>query len=224
MKVWNGTIWVLAYASISADVVDTTTNQTIAGVKTFSSSPIVPAPTDGTQVANKKYVDNITENSKRSIIQYRSAHEVRISGGLMSFSGFRFKGQYQKKATKSLFQSGSVIVNSNSLPWGMTTRKQESWYGVFACANENDTTITYKCVPFMRIYGQTGVGSFYLSENTGEGKHTIGNFFSYGYNYSLINGRDVLICSETIDDRPNAMSGRITKINRVGVNSLGFEY
>jgi hypothetical protein len=32
-------------------------NQTIGGVKTFSSSPIVPTPTAGTQVANKAYVD-----------------------------------------------------------------------------------------------------------------------------------------------------------------------
>lgn len=38
--------------------VDTTTNQTIAGVKTFSLSPIVPTPTDGTQAVNKDYVDN----------------------------------------------------------------------------------------------------------------------------------------------------------------------
>ena len=38
-------------------VVNTEGNQTIAGVKTFSSSPIVPTPTAGTQVANKDYVD-----------------------------------------------------------------------------------------------------------------------------------------------------------------------
>ena len=37
-----------------------TGNQTIAGVKTFSSSPIVPTPTTGTQAANKDYVDNAT--------------------------------------------------------------------------------------------------------------------------------------------------------------------
>lgn len=36
----------------------TTGNQTISGVKTFSSSPIVPTPTNGTQAVNKDYVDN----------------------------------------------------------------------------------------------------------------------------------------------------------------------
>jgi hypothetical protein len=35
-----------------------TGNQTIAGIKTFSSSPIVPAPTTDFQAATKKYVDD----------------------------------------------------------------------------------------------------------------------------------------------------------------------
>ena len=33
-------------------------DETITGIKTFSSSPIVPTPTTGTQVANKDYVDS----------------------------------------------------------------------------------------------------------------------------------------------------------------------
>jgi hypothetical protein len=37
--------------------VATTGNETIAGVKTFSSSPVVPAPTTDLQAATKKYVD-----------------------------------------------------------------------------------------------------------------------------------------------------------------------
>lgn len=37
-----------------------TGNQTVDGVKTFSSSPIVPTPTSNTQVANKAYVDTIS--------------------------------------------------------------------------------------------------------------------------------------------------------------------
>jgi hypothetical protein len=39
-------------------VVKLTTDQTVAGVKTFSSSPIVPAPTTDLQAATKKYVDD----------------------------------------------------------------------------------------------------------------------------------------------------------------------
>ena len=40
------------------DTVKLSGNQTIAGVKTFSSSPIVPTPTSNTQAANKTYVDS----------------------------------------------------------------------------------------------------------------------------------------------------------------------
>lgn len=43
---------------ISWDYVDLTTTQTIWWVKTFSSSPIIPAPTTDLQAATKKYVDD----------------------------------------------------------------------------------------------------------------------------------------------------------------------
>lgn len=39
--------------------VDLFTAQTVAGVKTFSSSPIVPTPTGNTDAANKAYVDGV---------------------------------------------------------------------------------------------------------------------------------------------------------------------
>lgn len=42
----------------AAGAVMTTGTQTVAGVKTFSSSPIVPAPTTDLQAATKKYVDD----------------------------------------------------------------------------------------------------------------------------------------------------------------------
>ena len=48
--------------------VDLTTAQTVAGVKTFSSSPVVPAtPTTSTQAASKSYVD--TKTAYGSIVQ-----------------------------------------------------------------------------------------------------------------------------------------------------------
>ncbi len=40
-------------------VVDTTTVQTIAGVKTFSSAPVVPTPLNPTDATNKGYVDSV---------------------------------------------------------------------------------------------------------------------------------------------------------------------
>lgn len=45
--------------SVINNTVRKTGDQTIAGVKTFSSSPIVPTPTDDMQVSTKKYVDDL---------------------------------------------------------------------------------------------------------------------------------------------------------------------
>lgn len=44
--------------TVDAEVVHNTGNETIAGVKTFSSSPIVPTPTTNFQASTKKYVDD----------------------------------------------------------------------------------------------------------------------------------------------------------------------
>ena len=48
------------------EVVKLTGNQTIAGVKTFTSSPIVPTPTTNDQASNKQYVDRF--NTDETII------------------------------------------------------------------------------------------------------------------------------------------------------------
>lgn len=48
-----------AGAADDADVVHTTGAETIAGIKTFSASPVVPTPTMGGQSANKTYVDSV---------------------------------------------------------------------------------------------------------------------------------------------------------------------
>ena len=42
----------------SDGAVSITGNETIAGVKTFSSSPVIPAPTTDLQASTKKYVDD----------------------------------------------------------------------------------------------------------------------------------------------------------------------
>ena len=51
----NGILATTAF--VDATAVKLTGDQTIAGVKTFTSSPIVPTPTTNTQAANKAYVD-----------------------------------------------------------------------------------------------------------------------------------------------------------------------
>ncbi len=55
----------VALDSKAADnsVVHTSGNETVAGVKTFSASPVVPTPTTNTQATNKQYVDTAVANA-----------------------------------------------------------------------------------------------------------------------------------------------------------------
>src|SRR5665647_1453749 len=48
----------LAAKADDSTTVHNTTNETIAGTKTFSSSPVVPIPTTGSSATNKTYVDS----------------------------------------------------------------------------------------------------------------------------------------------------------------------
>ena len=50
----------LATKANDSATVHKTGDETIAGVKTFSASPIVPTPVAGTDAANKTYVDGAT--------------------------------------------------------------------------------------------------------------------------------------------------------------------
>lgn len=52
----------LAAKADDADVIHATGAETIAGVKTFSSSPIVPNPTSNSQAATKQYVDTVASS------------------------------------------------------------------------------------------------------------------------------------------------------------------
>jgi hypothetical protein len=58
----EGEVFIPSGSSFSK-VVETEGNQSIDGVKTFSSSPIVPTPTTGTQAVNKSYVDKLVSTT-----------------------------------------------------------------------------------------------------------------------------------------------------------------
>lgn len=46
-------------AATDANLVHTSGNESVGGIKTFSSSPVVPTPTTNTAAANKAYVDSV---------------------------------------------------------------------------------------------------------------------------------------------------------------------
>lgn len=73
----------LAAKADDTAVVHDTGNETIAGIKTFSSSPIVPEPTSSAQAATKSYVDN-TLSQIYPISEYGLA---AATGDILSFGG-----------------------------------------------------------------------------------------------------------------------------------------
>jgi hypothetical protein len=62
--------------AVDATVVRTTGNQTIAGIKTFSSSPVVPTPVAGTDAANKTYVDSGASGTYGGYVDSNALAEV----------------------------------------------------------------------------------------------------------------------------------------------------
>lgn len=57
---------VVAAKADDSAVVHNTSNETVAGTKTFSASPVVPSPTLGSQAANKTYVDTALSGAIQS--------------------------------------------------------------------------------------------------------------------------------------------------------------
>jgi len=69
--------------TVDTTAVHLTGAETVGGVKTFSSSPVVPTPTTGTQVANKTYVDTavagVTGGNGQTAVA-RTANYTAVAG------------------------------------------------------------------------------------------------------------------------------------------------
>lgn len=91
-----------------------TGNQTIAGVKTFSASPIVPTPTTGTQAANKDYAD----------LKVALAH---------------FTGTNQSKSVNGYqMLPGGIIIQ-----WGFATTSNNNGTLIFPVSFPNETSLVF---------------------------------------------------------------------------------
>ena len=73
---WKRIITVEALTTVLNGYVALTGNQTIAGVKTFSSSPIVPTPTTGTQAVNKTYVEDFAMNRNAKYLTTENLNDL----------------------------------------------------------------------------------------------------------------------------------------------------
>ena len=65
---------------INTNFVGVNNAQTITGVKTFTSSPIVPTPTTGTQAVNKDYVDNLKTIATGTATFTATTNNINLTG------------------------------------------------------------------------------------------------------------------------------------------------
>jgi hypothetical protein len=160
---------------------------------------------------------------QRGRVNYYSATEVEvILPDEVIMGGFRFMGNYKKKRAP-MYSSGvsyrAVVSNVTNLG-AETTAETSNWYAVFACADDGDTNVTYKLMPFIRV--GSVAGSVCTLNYGGENSHTISPAtYTWGVN-SLV-GVDCLVINEGTGNR---FSGRVTTISAnttttVTLNTIG---
>ena len=110
------------WATVAENTVNTTVkltgNQTVAGIKTFTSSPIVPTPTANTQATNKAYADlkvALTDFTGANVSLTTSGFQ-KLPSGLIIQWGVGFAGSNGTSYTNNFpiaFPTGCVSVTAN---------------------------------------------------------------------------------------------------------------
>jgi len=92
---------------LDKEAVSNTGNQTIAGIKTFTSSPIVPVPTADTQAANKAYADTKQANLGFTPVQQGGGAGQGVNKVYIGWSGSRLKAQVDST------DMGNIVFDAN---------------------------------------------------------------------------------------------------------------
>ena len=151
--------------AILEDIVSNSGNQTIAGVKTFSSSPIVPTPTADTQAANKAYVD--TKQDKLGFTPVQQGNGIGQFGHVVKigWSGDRVK------ITVDVSDIGNVVMDSNiavaNSPLVKTALNASGGAPIYACrawVNFNGTeTVAIRASGNVSSITDNGVGDYTIN-------------------------------------------------------------
>jgi len=160
---------------------------------------------------------------QRGRINYYSGTEVEvIVPNEIIMGGFRFMGNYKKKRAP-MYSSGvsyrAVVSNVTDLG-AETVAETDNWYAVFACADDGDTDVTYKLMPFIRV--GSVAGSVCTLNYGGENSHTI-TPATYTWGANSLAGVECLVINEGSNNR---FSGRVTTITAnttttVTLNAIG---
>ncbi len=111
--------------AVETDIVETTGNQTIDGVKTFSSSPQVPTPVtsaNSNEIANCEWVNNVIlkqvpDYSKTTSISTGIIYKANTNVYIWTIKSGNVSGSYANIKLSLCDESGTVIqtlIESNS--------------------------------------------------------------------------------------------------------------
>ena len=189
---------------LNAENVKKTGDQTIAGVKTFSSSPIVPTPTTDMQASTKKYVDDTSGISKSYVDDNFTTKEDITNTRKLSASG-DFTGSWHGVTNPAYSEpgiAGLVDLHTEQLADIVTVASK---FNILATNEDNHDNIISALV-------------YIKSQGGGTLKFPAGIFKTspisfQGYDNIIIEGVG-----------PNSYWTIGTKIQFVGSSGIGFQF
>jgi hypothetical protein len=210
MRVYNGTAWVAAYLP-SASYVDVSTNQTVGGVKTFSSNPILSGGTangvaylngskvlttgsaltfDGTTLTNTR---NTTDGSAATLTLNNSGATASYATLNLNAGSVNYQ-QFADAAGNAIGAAGVMFRTTTNHPlvWGVNNSEQMRLtstglgIGTSSPAYKLDVQLAgYPTVQVASTLGSGANGSIFQSKNGGGATSYFGTeTTSGGYSYT----------------------------------------
>lgn len=150
-------------------------------------------------------------HQSRCRINYKTANSVSVfSPPSIAMGGFRFAGNYMKgRAPVFANTSAMDTVASFATNLGVETAdKKSNWYAVFAVANDGDTSVQIKLMPFFRAGTVTGSNVAFTYGGEGPQSHAL-NAITYAMANNALANCDCLVINE---GSYQAFKGRATKV------------
>lgn len=139
------------YTAAQVGAVALTGDESVAGVKTFSSSPIVPAPTTDLQAATKKYVDDVAAGlSWKTAVETDTTTNIDLSNpGTDTFNGYTISNgdRLLVRVQTDETENGIYVFDTSSTPLTRATdadSTSELQGAAVAIAQGNNQDLVFK--------------------------------------------------------------------------------
>lgn len=198
-------------------IIDVNDNFTkITGTGTANDVNIF-ASTSVNQSIVKNQVNEIYSAGTRNAIHYNSAQTIYINCDTAVMAEFRFRGQYTKGLARSFPTPAFKNVVSLIDDLGAESVKSaDTWYAVFAVANDGDAECQFKLMPFLRL--GTPTGNTYPLVEAGENSYAA--TAAKAHNWGV--GIDGVNCLTVTKDEAYAGAGKQVVIQSSTTGSITF--